>query len=363
MLRVGIVFIVQTRLVRLLSWQSPTHTFSFLATYSFLCLHPNLIAVAPIVAVLLFIMVPSYVVRHPPPPTSLPTDSYSPYGPPIAPPPELKPASEISKDFFRNLRDLQNCMEDFSRGYDKVVGLVTSPTNFSNEVLSSAIFLFLFAAACVMFFLSYAMPWRPIILVAGWVITSAGHPAIRDSLRITHKNIMEPRERRALSWLLHWAEDDITLDSSPEMREVEIFEIQRREDGGEWESWVYSPSTYDYLSRERVAGERPKGTRFLEDVQPPPGWEWSDKQWSPDLLSRQWVEERLLTGVEVETEGERWVYDIPSGEHDTDKDIYVKSKTKSLNTWEADRSQGQGVFWRRRRWKRLVKRRVMAKKT
>lgn len=356
------MFVVQARIIRLLSWQKSTQTLSFLAGYSFLCLHPHLLAIAPIIAVLLFIMVPAYVARHPPPPTSLPTDSYSPYGPPIAPPSELRLASEISKDFFRNLRDLQNCMEDFSRGYDKVVGLVTSPTNFSDEVLSSAIFMILLALAFVMFFLSHILPWKPILLITGWAVTLVCHPTVRASLRTTHKQVLEPRERRALSWLLHWAEDDIRLDSSLETREVEIFEIQRRDDGGEWESWVYSPSTYDYLSRERVAGERPRGTRFLEDVQPPPGWEWNDKQWAPDLHSRHWVEERLLTGVEVETEGERWVYDISTAQPKADDEGNASGKLRYSSGWDGDQNHGEIVRWRRRRWKRIVKRRVMLKK-
>lgn len=40
------------------------------------------------------------------------------------------------------------------------------------------------------------------------------------------------------------------------------------------------------------------------------GWEWLEKKWGFDLWSREWVEERIIMGVEIEMEGERWVYDI-----------------------------------------------------
>ena len=45
---------------------------------------------------------------------------------------------------------------------------------------------------------------------------------------------------------------------------------------------------------------RPKGTRFFEDVQPPNGWEWHSKKWELDLEAGEWVNERLVVGVEYD---------------------------------------------------------------
>lgn len=140
------------------------------------------------------------------------------------------------------------------------------------------------------------------------------------------------------------------MDAVREQHEVEIFEFQRRtdsggsllDDAGEWESWIFSSSPWEPKAPARVAGERLKGTRFFEDVRPPPGWEWEGKKWKLDLGSREWVEQRLIGGVEVEVEGERWVYDI-EGE--------VNGKGES--NW---RKRGQ---WRRRRWVRMVRRSVL----
>lgn len=146
--------------------------------------------------------------------------------------------------------------------------------------------------------------------------------------------------------------DDITLDEDPETREVEMFELQRHQDGVEWHPWIYTSSPFDPLSPTRISGGRPRGTRFFEDVKPPAGWEWKDKKWSLDLLSRHWVEERMITAVEVETEGERWVYDIGASDFPTDR----TSHRRTGSDWEEGTGIGPKGEWRRRRWIRLVQR-------
>ncbi len=43
--RIGVVFKFQVRMIRLFSWRRPTHTLSFLAVYTFVCLDPYLLVV------------------------------------------------------------------------------------------------------------------------------------------------------------------------------------------------------------------------------------------------------------------------------------------------------------------------------
>ncbi len=354
--RIGVVFIFQNRLIRLFTWRTPTHTLSFLAVYTFICLNPYLLAILPLATMLLFVMVPAFLIRHPPPPTSLQTESYSYHGPPLAPAATVKPAAEMSKDFFRNMRDLQNSMDDFSTVHDKIIALVLPRTNFSDETLSSAIFLALFVTACSLFISAQLLPWRAIALVAGWTTIGLGHPTVQDMFLSTHAEYAVPRERRAGSRLAGWIERDIVLDDSPETREVEIFELQRRSaNDDEWEGWIFSSSPYDPLSASRIAGERPKGTRFFEDVQAPAGWLWLDKKWTLDLGSRDWVEERMIVGVEVEMEGERWVYDIA---YEGEGEEKGKGKGKRRD-WEESTGEGRTGEWRRRRWVRMVQRRPL----
>jgi hypothetical protein len=387
--RIGVVFKFQKRMIRLLSWSKPSQTLSFLAVYSFVCLDPYLLCVLPPVAVLLAVLVPSFMARHPLGPTTSSsstaaksasasastTDRYSPRGPPLAPARTVKPVKELSRDFFRNMRDLQNSMDDFSMMHDQVVALVVPRTNFSDEALSSAVFSLLCAVALAASISAHLLPWRLIFLVTGWVGVCSGHPWVARLMQsATPAELRDQAAKDRLAGLARsWVDSDIILDSAPETREVEIFELQRLVgaapggtpgSGGEWEPWLFSPSPHDPLSAARIAGSRPSGTRFFEDVLPPDGWEWSEKKWALDLWSREWVEERIITGVEVETEGERWVYDmyneneVTAGviEQPSDKGAPAPAPT-GLSWEEGEEGMGRRGEWRRRRWVRMVKRR------
>lgn len=80
------------------------------------------------------------------------------------------------------------------------------------------------------------------------------------------------------------------------------------------------------------------------------------------------MEERIITGVEVETEGERWVYDIKYHGQDGESVGVVDSgsnmgsvrgkKGLPISWEEANDIDGAGRRgeWRRRRWVRMVKR-------
>ncbi|KAI5927141.1 integral peroxisomal membrane peroxin-domain-containing protein [Camillea tinctor] len=383
--RIGVVFVFQARAIRVLSWKKPTHTLSFLAVYTFICLDPYLLPLLPLAILLIGVLVPSFIARHPAAEYGNPSDEqqqqallmmpYSPHGPPLAPAMQVRPAKELSRDFFRNMRDLQNCMEDFSQLHDAVIALLVPRTNFSDEALSSALFVALVVACLFMSIAANAVPWRLVFLSLGWGVTCSGHPAVQRQLQAAHERHVQPQEEAAMGWVGRWVERDVILDSAPETREVEIFELQRLSGGGEWESWLFTPSPYDPLSPARIAGDRPSGTRFFEDVLPPQGWEWSEKKWALDLWSREWVEERIITGVEIETEGERWVYDIYDERADrvgiaadnTNANTTTGAKGKGKEyekrpSWEeGDDWEGRRGEWRRRRWVRLVKRKNISK--
>ncbi|KAA6408703.1 MAG: hypothetical protein FRX48_07785 [Lasallia pustulata] len=360
--RIGVVFVFQNRLLRLLTWRTTSHTLSLLAVHTLICFNPYLLAVLPIAVILLFIMVPAFLVRHPPaPPTPLYTSSVG-SGPPLAPPRTIRPATEMSKDFFRNMRDLQNCMDDFSTGHDLVVSYVAPQVNFSNEPFSSILFLFLFMAGCLLFLVSHLLPWRFICLVVGWTTIALGHPKVQEAAFRGHQEHIKPHEKTLQAWIDSWIDGDIVLDAPPEIREVEIFELQRRRGGSsdEWESWMFSPSPYDPLSPARIAGEKPNGTRFFEDVMPPKGWQWQGKKWVLDFQAQEWVEERMVQGVEVDLEGERWVSDLQEATDPAEADDGQPSKTKGkvrVKDWEEGHGVGKTGEWRRRRWVRMVQRR------
>ncbi len=419
--RIGIVFVFQNQLIRLYNWTVPTHTLSFLAIYSFVCLDPYLLVVLPFAVVLLFIMVPAFLARHPPPPPSSSTSSTTPYysinGPALAPPKTIKPASETSKDFFRNMRDLQNSMADFAVLHDALIAAIAPPTNFSNEVFSSALFLYLCVLTAILFIAAHLFPWRLILLFGGVVAICSGHPMAQTWLQEMEAKAKEkakkldaeaqessrlskpatkflglpvPTSPAALKSALA-ALSAITLDTAPQIREVEIFELQHRSSsynsGEEWKAHSFTPMPYDPLSPARISGDRPRGTRFFEDVQPPQGWVWEGKKWELDLEAREWVSERLITGVgfDVALDGEHistefggWVWDLappnnPADEeekwvaYDDDergstkrngkKDKMKKVPYSTGKDWEESTTWGGRTGeWRRRRWVRLVRR-------
>jgi len=260
-------------------------------------------------------------------------------------------------------------MEDFSRVHDMAIAYFGPPTNFSNETISSALFLALFVLANVLFIASNMIPWRPVFLIGGWIAICAGHPRFQKVLEENNADVvLKDGETQAASVFGSFATEDIILTSAPERREVEVFELQRRtpyDADSEYEPFIFSPSHYTYLSPSRISGDRPRGTRFFEDVQPPEGWRWADKKWTLDLYSREWVDERAISGVEIEIEGERWVSDILykdesiPGEVASPRIMKSKGKEKRIVTWEEGRGLDQKGEWRRRRWVRLVERKAM----
>lgn len=280
------------------------------------------------------------------------------------------------------MRDLQNCMEDFSRGHDAVLSFFTPLTNFSNENLSSMIYLILLIVSCLLFIVAHLLPWRLIFLLAGYTLTALGHPVVQDLLSTSEtEKYLSEAESEGRSFLLSLSKADIELETSQEAREVEIFELQHRalhDEHGEYEGFMFSSSPYAPLSPARISGDRPRGTPFFEDVLPPRGWRWSDKKWTLDLLSREWVEDRCITGVEIEIEGERWVtdlhYEILESEGERigkrqklkkkasprtgSKDVGAEEKEVLRRAWESHAPSRRGE-WRRRRWIRTVERMPM----
>ena len=195
-----------------------------------------------------------------------------------------------------------------------------------------------------------------------WTIIALGHPSTQQLLLSSREEHLAPRQQSAQSRLDAWISQDIILDAPPETKEVEVFELQRRKGGqnGIWESWMFSPTPYDPLSPQRISGDRPKGTRFFEDVAPPNGWEWGDKKWVLDLGSREWVEERMVQHVEVEIEGERWVGDLARDEETYEMKTIGKSKNRD---WEEGSENSRMGDWRRRRWVRMVRRKIVDEKS
>lgn len=320
------------------------------------------------------------------------------------------------------MRDLQNVMADFSDVHDATISAFAPLTNFSNEKLSSTIFLGGTVAAAVLFLTAHLLPLRLIMLAGGNAAILSNNPTFRTFFQNLIQDVgggdldsplprdedhdifsaAIPKDPTAAMSALEKL-TDISLDTDPEEREVEIFEVQHRAPGlseSGWENFLFSPQPYDPLSPSRIAGDRPRGCRFFDDVQAPSGWKWKSKKWELDLDCREWVVERMITGVGFEVPGVSpegntivdeiggWVWDLPSestsvqaedkemttmGYGDLEPDPYTSSKgkgrssskdehrAKSSQDWEEAGNASHGVGeWRRRRWVRIVQRMNLA---
>jgi hypothetical protein len=377
---------------------------SFLFIYTFTCLDPTMLIIVPIAIILYFVMFSSFLTRHPPPP-HVPLDSLYPLsGPPLAPPTKVKPVPELSKDFFYNMRDLQNSMEDFSVGYDWVVGHILPVTNFVDEEISSMLFIAMFGGCIALFLIAHLIPWRFMMLCSGWGMTLSSHPKfkalISQVMELPKEEKVEAEEAKYIAAAKTFAKQDIVVEETPERREVEIFELQHRPverspasssaaldafayfhnphhssqrntaqssntlnasassaylstsfppatpSAEEWLPALFSAQPYTPSSPVRISGQRPRGVPQFEEVKPPPGWRWVGKKWSLDLLASEWVRERCVVGVEVEVEGGRWVVD-------------VRPQTEENLDWGgggSGRQKWRWGEWRRRRWVRVVER-------
>lgn len=309
-------------------------------------------------------------------------------------------------------------MADYSDVHDATVSAFAPLTNFSNEKLSSTVFLTCMLMAALLFLTAHLLPWRLILLVGGNAAILSMHPSFPDLVQSLAGDMLDQTAEegpatdrkgqesfnvsgvampaspsKAVSLMESLA--NISLDSSPEEREVEVFEIQYRSlapySESQWEHFLFSPMPYDPLSPSRIAGDRPKGCRFFEDVQPPTGWAWKGKKWELDLDCREWVVERMITGVGFEVSGSPsesgmtsgeiggWVWDLPPASNRYEEAVSTlaydvleslnpskghdskgrkKGKERISQDYEEKVHTGSHVTgeWRRRRWIRIVHR-------
>lgn len=365
--RIGIVFAFQKKAERILRWDTPIHTISFLAVFTFVCLNPYLITILPPM-IFLSLFTTAYTKRYPSTFTmahnsqDLITDYHNTLKG------NEKPMTERSKDFFRNMRDIQNIMESYSWLHDQITDNVLSLTDCTDELISLNVFISLFFGSFFVFFVSHIIPWQWIVLSVGWIITCANQPVIYYQLRYLSERVVLSKTSQIKEKINGWMAKNAFLGPS-DVREVEIFELQHLSSAGEWESWLLSPTPFTPSMQGCIRSERPEGTRFFEDVQPPSGWEWIESKWTIDLWAREWVEERIITGIEIEDEGERWVYDLRYEEEDDENcgnslginTKHISAEIQKLTpNWEqsseSERSGRKRGDWRRRRWVRNVKR-------
>lgn len=360
--RAGVFLKWQSMLVHVFSWHQPALTLSVLFVNTYLCLYPQLVVGLPIVFVLTGIMAPGFDKRHPLPANLLPTKYFKRHGlgaeaeefemPSLAESLRAQNKEKRDKAILELVRDLQNFLQMLVNAIEAVERFVNGVGSFQEEEKASALYLLLMAALVVVIYIASLLPANVAVCVVSWVSVLLCHPGIQKQLKAaTAKPLFSrnqttqtpaptpvvPKKRK--DWLAQLSRSEIILDEAPEVRQVEIFELQRQGlTPRMWDPWVYTPLVYDVCSASRVGQCRPPGTRFLGDVEAPAGWFFADPPtpslspattldgsnangweesekdgWTLDKQPKHWVAHRALRGIEMEV-GEAWAYDCVDGE-------------------------------------------------
>ncbi|VVT56103.1 uncharacterized protein SAPINGB_P004814 [Magnusiomyces paraingens] len=248
--RTGVVFEAYYSFLRIATWECPMHTISILGIYTIVVLNPRLIPTLPFIFILAYLMVPSYVYRHPPDPTiidpdptieskvlsvispadySLSNPTYnspsssssnsaranyithnstatdvlihhnpSPViapGPPLGEPIIPKPVPEISREFFMNMVDTQNAMVLYIDGFDSVLAFLKRFAFFDgDETTSCLIYIFLMAGALFAYIFTPLIikytPWKVVFLIIGWGASIRMHPGY------DHNKVIKPIKKK-----------------------------------------------------------------------------------------------------------------------------------------------------------------------
>lgn len=312
-------FMLIDQIIKIFDWTSPAYTLSVLSLFTYTVLNPlPTLTSIPVFYLLFGIMVPKYLEIHKPEP--LDTFGSNPIpaqGPPLMKAQINKPAPEFTKEFILNLTDLQNHMILYIATFDFINGILNKFTCFTNENISSPIFLFLLTIGCfnILYIdsLIFWIPLKIILLIVGWSFTIIMHPNFRDYyFSIIYSEDTRIRILTITNKIERWFNNQFQCTESREQRQAAIFELQKfNEKDKSWELFGYSPDHYTLFSVSRIS-ETPmeKHTIFLDLVKPPIEWEWVDSYpWVLDLDPNEWVEAGYIQYVDIDVES-KWVYDL-----------------------------------------------------
>jgi Integral peroxisomal membrane peroxin len=307
-----VIFLVQNKIEDVLAWRNPVETISGMTIYSLVIINPQILLSLPFFVLMFALLIPSYQARHPAAPRSL-SDAPTEVTESIAPVPQpVKPAPELSRDFFMNMRDIQNSMDDFNNLYDIVREFSAHYTSFRNEALSST--LLAFSAIGVIFLLMFMdfLPFRWIMIFIGNSVILAGNSKLWRYITSTYLTV--ELVQRVRQQVLNFVEEDYIPPPPPRnvVLIVEIFESQRLLPPAssnplpEWSSSKFS--TFPPQSANQVTK--------LSSVAAPPGYVFTGEGWNVDEKKGEWSMERgmndesgfwFIDEAELEEESDGWV--------------------------------------------------------
>lgn len=239
-----------------------------------------------------------------------------------------------------NMRDLQNLTTDLLKSLDTGEQLWYETLAFKDERLTTFIFYGVAVASSVVLFLGQFIPWRLIFIQGGWALLALCHPNSKlfllDLKKLKQLSQIKEEQRRASvpEVVVDEPENekepkkpfdrhDIIIDDAPEVRVVEVYEIQRKSlSRNEWSFHCYSSRLFDIKDHARLSGKPPTGVNHLLKVIPPPEWKFDigfENNWGIDTDPLTFLRHRLVDlnrFVVEENDPEGWIYDA-TGDSDS----------------------------------------------
>lgn len=364
--------VVHKYLTEFFSWENPALTLSLLIVYTYICFRPYLVVGIPGCIFLYGIMAPGFAHRHPLPRQLLPRarspineyddmlyekwpvhhvyDNY------IAAEAKTSSSTNTSstkgtadnydpltddsmfrlrlpmakaylprKDVLTSVKELQYGLSKFAESLDKVEEFYFGPASFvGDESMGAAIFIMVLLGTIGAVFAASFLSLSVAAAVGGWAVVLLAHPDIKRNVHQIQEEYLSGQEEALEELVAKFQEANISsyeescgsiTEFPEEDRDVEVFELQRQGLTPRlWDAWVFTPMIYSERSAYRLAENRPPGSTFLEEVQPPPGWFFRDSDpWTLDTNTKGWVMNRACRNVEIDVD-DHWAYDYKNGE-------------------------------------------------
>lgn len=243
------------------------------------------------------------------------------------------------RELRERLRGLQNSLTGIVVLLETLEHFVSGIGSFSDEEQATAIYIILlFTLFTTVYFASF-IPINIAILAAGWGFGILLHPAVGKQAKRLKEKYLDVDEPIVLDLIGYLEKKEIIIDEPEPCQTVEVFELQRQGlTPRQWTPWLFSPDIYDTGSMLRKTQERPTGTRFLADVEAPPGWKFKDdceNGWEVDTNPSEWVLFRGIRNVEVDEET-NWVYDYVSPKKNLETELRKEEHRRKKNYYYSE---------------------------
>ncbi|KAH3679319.1 hypothetical protein WICMUC_001059 [Wickerhamomyces mucosus] len=375
--RLSVPFEIINEIIKFSNWENPRLTLSWLLIISNLIWYPQFI---PLFILLTFCLIP------------MSQNFYELYKPdlnqigsklsetPIKNPYNVNPSNEFTREFLINLTDLQNFMLIYVNGWNFIVGIFNKFGNFSNELISSFIFLNLLIIS-IGYYLFHEIFWtiflpfiKFLIILIIWLLIGINYPNYKDLFWqfIYSENTRIFYLQKSLIWEKHLNKFFEIQFKDEEQFEVEIFEIQKfNSHNNEWSNSIFTNDLFiKNLSNSRIFHESNNNnnnviimSNSLNRVKPPKNYEFiNNSNWRIDLNSPEiWLNDNLIDLKNIRYQMDtKWVYDLENEYNDTNErnnnNANRDNKDNNNNNNDNDEQEditidGRGRY-RRRRWLR-----------